>query len=148
MLTKTLREFVSKEGKREQYTKTIRRQYDYRIRAQAKQMLKDLTFLSKYLPESQQKQIFTEDSLLPLIESVINPDRKDIGDELKRIKRKNDQIYVSNRRIFSLCNKLIKIASKAGSELIPFEIANLLASSEHSLEDTKMVLKIENFLSD
>jgi len=64
VLTPNQREYVRK---RKQYTSDERRQWDYRIRESAKKALKDLTFLAEKLPESQQKEIFTAENVVPLI---------------------------------------------------------------------------------
>ncbi len=148
MLTKTEREYAENPKKRQQYTKSVQRQYDYRIRQKAKQMMEDLRFLAKHLPESQQVQIFTEDLLLPMLEAIVNPERHDISIKMKkRMKEyRYKRIYVINERVFSLCNRLIEMAAKAGFELIPFDIANLLIAGESYEQQIRTVRKVGEFI--
>lgn len=146
ILTELEREYVKNPEKRQRYLKSIRRQYDYRIREKAKQMMKDLEFLATYLPESQQEQVFTEEFFLSMIEAVVNPKRPDISSKLKkRMKEYRYKIYVANERVFSLCNKLIEIAGKAGSELIPFDIVNLFVVGESYEQQIRIVRRLGEF---
>lgn len=67
-------------------TDEVKRQYDYRIREKAKQMLKDLTVMAKYLSEDQMAQIFTAENMKPLIRNILNAkktyvDNKKYGSE-------------------------------------------------------------------
>jgi len=144
MLTSNEREYVKNPKKRDRYLKTTRRQYDYRIREKAKQMIKDLEFLATHQDESQQKQIFTEDIFLPMIKAVVNPNRPGIARELQKKKKKSrsKRIYVTDERGFSLSNKLIEIATSAGSKLVPPDIANLFLGPKSYMEETRMVLTI------
>lgn len=148
MLTKTEREYAKDPKKRQQYTKSVRRQYDFRIRAKAKAMLKDLEFLANYLPESQQEQIFTEEFFFPMIEAIVNPERPDISIKMKkRMKEyRYKRVYVVNKRVFLLCNKLIEIAGKAGSALVPFDIANLFLVGGSYEQQIRMVRRLGEFI--
>lgn len=58
-----------------QITPEVRRQYDHRIREKAKEMIKDLTLMAKYLPEEQMAQIFTKENMRDFIENILNAKR-------------------------------------------------------------------------
>jgi len=61
---------------------------------------------------------------------------------LQKKKYRYKRIYVTDEREFSLSNKLIDIATSAGSKLVPPDIANLFLGPKSYMEETRMVLTI------
>lgn len=128
MLTKNERDFLENPKKRQQYPDNVQRQYDYRIRNKTKQMLKELQFLAEHLPEPQQEQVFTKEIITSLIKSLLNPKRADINYRLKKNEKEyRHRLYVTNERMFILCNTLIEEAAQAGYQLLPSDVASMLA---------------------
>lgn len=56
-------------------TDEVRRQYDHRLREKAKEMIKDLTLMAKYLPEDQMAQTFTKENMRDFIDNILNAKR-------------------------------------------------------------------------
>lgn len=149
MLTEHEREYVKSIKKRQQYTKSVQRQYDYRIRKKTRQMLEDLRFLAMYLPEDEQKQIFNERYFIPMVEAILNPNRpditKDLSKKLRTAEFRRKLIFVKNERMFKLCNKLIDIATRSGIQLIPNEIATTFMLGIENEKNLEIVRRIGQF---
>lgn len=105
ILTPKQREYVGE--KRTHYTSDERRQWDYRIRESAKKALKDLAFLAEKLPESQQKEVFTVENILPLIGAIIS---------FRAQKAYPLQVMWEQRRRFHLAVQLRHLATKLVEE--------------------------------
>jgi len=84
-----------------------------------------------------------------MIRAVLNPKRSDIGFVLRKElkKRKNQRFFVRNKRVFSLCKKLIETAAKSGFALVPSDIANLFLVGASYKEEINVVTKIGAFIS-
>jgi len=104
VLTPNQREYIRK---REQYGSDERRQWDYRIRESVKKALRDLAFLAENLPESQQEEIFTAETVVPLIGAMLS---------FKAQKANPLQVMWEQRRRFHLAVQLRHLATRIVEE--------------------------------
>ena len=83
-----------------------------------------------------------------MIEAIVNPKRPETSRNSKKRKReyRYERIYVMDRRVFILCNKLIEIASKAGMDLIPHDIASVFFARPDYEEQINLVAKFGKFI--
>jgi predicted RND superfamily exporter protein len=86
----------------------------FRLKARIKETLELLTELAKELPEQQKEQVFTEESLKPLIEALLTAEP---------YKENN---YVINPRVFRVAGMLMLTAKSKGFDLIKNEITRIL----------------------
>jgi phosphoenolpyruvate synthase/pyruvate phosphate dikinase len=148
-LTDDEREVVEDSEKHNRMLSSRKRQHDYRVREKAKQMLKDLKLLAEKLPEKQQKQIFTPELFLPMVQAVVTQ-HKDVITEKEKFKFKKkvryQRIYVANKRKLSLCSSLIDIGRDSGFDLIPSDIANLMVAGGRGEREIALVQNIGKFI--
>jgi hypothetical protein len=144
-LTKLEKDYVKNPEVRAKYVKTVQRQYDYRIRRKAITMLEDLRFLAENLPEDQKVQIFNDLLVTDLMKAILNPRLAKQGANKKQLAREFRQmrgIPLLNRRVFSLSNKLIEIATESSWELLPNNIKDLFILGDSYSQKTTGVIKV------
>lgn len=101
----------------------------YRLRNKIKKTLGFLTDLAKALPEPQKSQVFTADTLSPLVDALLSyePDNK--------------SKLVKNVRAFGLCSMFAKKARK-GANMIKSPLSSTLISDRPGARDVEAVLTI------
>lgn len=114
ILTPKQREYVL--SKRSHCSSDERRQWDYRIRESAKKALRDLVFLAENLSESQQKEIFTVENLVPLVGAILS---------FKAQKADPLRVLWEQRRRFHLAAQLRHLATKMVVEFNKFFVGDV-----------------------
>jgi len=110
MLTKLQKKYVMIAEKRSEYSETVQRQYDFRIRQKALMAMRDLALLVKYLPDDQQDQVFTIENVVPLIACMLSfkAKKEPAFEVLWKQKRRFPllaQLHLLSHRMLELFNK-------------------------------------------
>lgn len=115
------------------------------IRKTMKRAMKDLTFFAEYAQESQQEQVFTDDLVIPMLNAILNPNRKDIMQiSVEKLKKDRSRIVipVRNERLFSLSSKITEAATNSAWELMPHDVQMLLLAGDSYNEKIQGVRKV------
>src|SRR5450759_31394 len=92
MLSKSMKQYVMNKEKTG-YSKEVQNVYNNRLKTYAVQALKDLALLAEKLPEDQQKDVYNEGNMSPLIRNIFrakikeNYEKEEFEQRRKRILR-------------------------------------------------------------
>jgi hypothetical protein len=149
LLSKSMKQYVLNKEKNG-YNKEIQNVYNNRLRAYAIQALKDLALLADKLPEAEQAQVFNNNTMAPLFQSLFSFSGDKPGHNLQTIEdlsKKMDQEQLQKRRsrILLLCYETVNVIGDTmnAHNIAPYEMSILLNAGQNdalpALTGTKAV---------
>jgi len=134
LLSKSMKQYVLNKEKIG-YNKETQNTYNNRLRDYAIQAIKDLTLLANKLPEAQQDQIFTDNTMRQLFRSLFNLLNCNAANQAKTIEdldkvMDEEQMQKRRSRILLLCYEAVNEIGSRGSYLAPYEMSILLQGGQ------------------